>query len=238
VDPGPGHLATASPPAGCGSTGSTGGGRSSAGGIFAAEEQVNNAELALTQAQQRLAGTTIIAPSAGVVMSVAGVVGGTESPGGTGFIGLGDVSGTEVTAEFSEAGVANLAVGQAATIVLPDRSGQAYPGRVSEIDLAATTSGRLVRYGVRLAFDQVPTGLLYGESADVQVVTAHAVGVLYVPASAVSLPASGGQAATVTVRVNGRDVVRAVQIGLRGDRYTEIPSGLALGDQVVLTGGS
>jgi len=41
----------------------------------------------------------------------------------------------------------------------------------------------------------------------------------------------------VTVRSGGRDRQLTVQIGLRGDRYTEIRSGLDQG-QTVLTGAS
>jgi multidrug efflux pump subunit AcrA (membrane-fusion protein) len=38
----------------------------------------------------------------------------------------------------------------------------------------------------------------------------------------------------VTVRAGGRDQRRTVELGLRGDQYTEIRSGLSEGEQVVL----
>jgi multidrug efflux pump subunit AcrA (membrane-fusion protein) len=204
-------------------TGGTGTARDALG---AAQVQLNNAQLALLQAQQRLAGTVLVAPIAGRVLSVAGTVGSQERPGGTGFIVLADVRDTAVQAMFSEADVAHLAVGQPASITLPSRP-DPVTGKVSQIAPAGTTSGRLVRYGVLIAFDQVPPDLLFGQSASVRVTTAQATGVLRVPTTAVT----GG---TVTVRVGGRDEKRTVEVGLRGDQYTEIRSGLSEGEQVVL----
>jgi RND family efflux transporter MFP subunit len=202
--------------------------------VFSAQQQLNNAQLALLQAQDKLAGTVITAPVAGKVLSVAGTVGGSETPGSTAFISLGGVNDTEVTAQFTESDVAHLAVGQPASITLPDRAGQKYTGKVSEVSPAGTMSGRLVRYAVLIAFDQVPADLLYGQSANVAVTTQSVDNVLYVSSSAVTGIANN--TATVTVRSNGHDEQRAVHIGLRGDQYTEIQSGLSQGDSVVVGG--
>lgn len=56
--------------------------------------------------------------------------------------------------------------------------------------------------------------------------------VLTVASSAVTT--AGGQT-TVTVLENGRQVVKRVEAGLKGDTTTEIKSGLREGDQVVRT---
>jgi multidrug efflux pump subunit AcrA (membrane-fusion protein) len=236
--PSPSHSASTRPgpsrSAGAGSPSRqcTTGGTSRGGDVLAsAQRQLNNAELALLQAQQRLAGTLLTAPIPGRVISVAGTLGSQERPGGTGFIVLGDISDTEVRAEFSEADVAHLAIGQPATITVANRT-EPYPGKVAEISPAGTVSGRLVRYGVLIAFDAVPADLLFGQGASVAVTTARATSVLSVPSSAVH--AIQGGTGTVTVRTGGRDEQRTVSIGLRGDRYTEIKSGLAEGEQVVL----
>jgi len=195
---------------------------------MSAEQQLTNATLALRLAQNKLDGTTITAPVGGKVLSVAGTVGAQQTPGGNGFIVLGEVADTAVRAQFSEADVARLAVGQSATITLPNKDSQQLTGKVSQIDPAGTASGRLVRFGVLIAFDAVPPDLLLGQSANVAVTTASAADVAYVPSAAVT-----GDA-TVTVRSHGRDQRRTVLVGLRGDRYTEIRSGLAEGDEVVI----
>ncbi len=215
-----------SSPRSCSTTGTGSRGGSGGDALAAAQQQFNNAQLALLQAQQRLAGCVLTAPIAGRVISIAGTVGSQARSGGNGFIVLGDVQDTEVQAQFSEADVASLAVGQPATITLPNRT-EPVTGKVTLISPVGTASGRLVRYGVQIAFDTVPADLLFGQSAAVAVTTAQATGVLYIPSSAVT----GG---TVTVRAGGRDQRRTVVVGLRGDRYTEIRSGLDEGEQVVL----
>ncbi len=240
---GTGRSGTGSTGTNCGTTGGgtgsgTGSGRGGAGGstdsLFSAQQQLNNANLALLQAQQKLAGTVITAPIAGKVLSVAGTVGSAESPGSTGFIVLSGVNDTEVTASFTETDVAHLAVGQATAITLPDRPGQTYTGKVSQVSPVGTTSGKLVKYPVQISFDQVPTDLLYGQTANVAVTTQSVTDVLYVSSTAVTNIQNGS--GTVTVRADGHDTRRTVQIGLRGDQYTEIKSGLSQGETVVVGG--
>ena len=216
---------------------SAGGSSSSADNVLSTQQQLNNAKLALTQAQKDLAGTVITAPIAGRVLSVAGKVGATASPGGTGFVVLGDIAILAVSAQFSEADVGRLAVGQSAAITLPN-SNTSVSGKVSQIAPSGTTSNQLVSYGVVIAFDAVPSDQLIGESATVLVTTASATDVLYVASGAVtgvtgSAGGSGGSG-TVTVRAGGHDEQKTVTIGLRGDQFTEIQSGLSVGDQVVL----
>jgi len=228
--------ANASAAAGGNRTGNGGNGGSGAttDSLMSAQQQLNNAELALSQAKQAFAGTVITAPAAGRVLTVNGGVGDTETPGSTPFLSLGAASDTVVSASFTESDVAQLAVGQAATVTLPDKGTQSYTGKVSQVDPVGTASNKLVRYSVLIAFDQPPADLLYGQSANVAVTTASASGVLYLPSTAVTGVDNG--TATVTVRTGGADESRTVHIGLRGDRYTEIRSGLDEGETVVVGG--
>ena len=143
---------------------------------MSAQQQLNNAKLGLSQAQQKLAGTVVTAPIAGRVLTVNGAVGSSETPGSTPFITV-----------------------SAATITLPDRGTQTYTGKVSQVSPVGTTTNQLVRYTVLVAFDQAPTDLLYGQSATVAVTTDAATDVLYVPSTAVG-HVDGD---TVTVRSGG-----------------------------------
>ncbi len=222
---------------GSGGSGSAGGSNQSTGtdSLLRAEQAVNNAELTLEQAETKLAGTTIVAPNAGRVLSVAGAVGQAASAGGSGFIVLGGIDSLAVEAQFSEADVAAVAVGQPATVTLADHPGVAYQAKVTEVDPAGTVSGQLVRYGVQLEFTKPPTDLLLGQSAVAAVVTASAPDVIYVPNAALSNLA--GDTATVKVRAVGGDVTRTVTVGLSGDQGTEIKSGLVAGDVVMVSTG-
>jgi len=223
--------------AGSSGSGSAGGSNQSTGtdSLLRAQQAVNNAELTLEQAEAKLAGTTIVAPNAGRVLSVAGAVGQTAPAGGSGFIVLGGIDSLAVEAQFSEADVAAVAIGQSATVTLADHPGVRYLAKVTEVDPAGTASGQLIRYGVQLEFTKPPPDLLLGHSAVAAVVTASAPNVIYVPNAALfNLP---GDSATVKVQAAGGDVTRTVTVGLSGDQGTEIKSGLVAGDVVVVPTG-
>jgi len=200
--------------------------QSASDNLYNAQQRLNNAQLSLTQANAKLAGTVITAPVGGKVLAVNGTVGSQAGSGVVTLAGTGDVV---VKAQFTEAEVAHLKVDQVAKITLPDSATAKYDGKVLQIDPAGTVSNRLVRYAALISFDKVPDTLLYGQSATVAVVTASADNVLSVPTTAV-------KNGTVVVRINGKDEARTVEVGLRGDVDTEIKSGLAEGDLILAAG--
>ena len=199
-----------------------------------AEAQVSQATSELAEAKEALAGVRIKAPADGTVMSVAGTVGSRYASGT--FITLGDLDDLQVQAMFTESDIRFLKVGQAATVTLSTRPGQEYPGTVAHIDPTATTSNRLVRYGVTIVLNSRPARLLLGQSATVRVTTGQAADALYLPSQAVR--AQGDGTAVVTVADGGTHSPRTVKVGVRGDSYVEITGGLSEGDQVVLPGAS
>jgi HlyD family secretion protein len=148
----------------CGSSGSSRQGGGDA--IFSAQQQVNNAQAALAKAKRDLAGTRITAPVAGKVLSVSVKVGDTAR---SNVITLGVVSQMVVKASFSESDVVALQVGQTATITLPGTGDKTYPAKVTQVAELGTVSNRLVTYEVLITFDEVPAGLLVGQSANVTV---------------------------------------------------------------------
>ncbi|BCB80945.1 hypothetical protein GCM10022251_60580 [Phytohabitans flavus] len=218
--------------------GQPGGGASSAcpggaarGGdpVFTAQQRVTSAELALAEAKDQLAGTKITAPIGGKVLEVAGKVGSEVGAGST-FVSLADVAGMQVAADFPEADAGHLEMGQTATVTLANRPGEEFAARVVRVSPVGAADGNMVRYGAVLAFEEVPAELLVGQSAGVRVKTSEVTGVLRVPSTAVR--AEG----TVVVRTAAGDESRTVEVGLRGDQFTEIKSGLIDGDEVVIAG--
>ncbi|MFB9839574.1 efflux RND transporter periplasmic adaptor subunit [Actinoallomurus acaciae] len=150
----------------------------------------------------------------------------------SGFIELADPSRLEVTGEFTESDATKLKTGQSATVSFDALTGVTATGEVTQIDMSPTTSNNVVQYGATVELTDPPSSLRLGQTATVQVTTASAKNVLYVPAAAVRT--AGGQS-TVTVQQGGRQVAEQVQIGVSGDQGTEIKSGLSEGDVVVIT---
>lgn len=154
-----------------------------------------------------------------------------SSAGGGGFITLADTGKLQVKGNFTESDVAKVKKGQQATVTFDAMQGSHATGKVTGIDQTSTTSNNVVQYGVTVSLTDPPAGLRIGATATVQVITASAQNVLYVPTAAVRT--AGGQS-TVTVLSGGKQVPRRVQIGVQGDQGTEITSGLNEGDQVVI----
>ena len=216
----------------------------------------HSAQLAVTNAQKTLDATTLKAPAAGTISAVNFTVGQTVGGGGnatsSSSSGSGSGSGTAssgsskafatlldldhmvVKVGFAEADAGKAAAGQPVTISIDSLTGQRLTGTVSEIDTVSTVVSNVVTYNAVVAFDSVPASVKPGMTATVSVITASKDNVVSVPSAAIS--SSGGQS-TVTVQVNGKDEVRTVETGLKGDGTTEIVSGLGDGDQVVMSVG-
>jgi multidrug efflux pump subunit AcrA (membrane-fusion protein) len=197
-----------------------------------AEQAVNNAELALAQAEEALAGVVMKAPISGTVVSISGSV-GDNVKSGSAFLGLADTYAMQISADFPEADAGSLAKGQTGTVTLAG-SDEPCPATVIQVDPVGTSDGTLVRYGVLLSFTGAPADLLVGQSAQVRVRTGEMTGVLRVPSTAVHDVA--GESGTVQVlsgNAGAGGAERSVTVGLRGDQYTEITDGLSEGEQVV-----
>lgn len=219
-----------------------------------ASNEVTQAGLAVDEAEAAVAGTTLKAPMAGTVVAVNGTLGSSSSgsssssssgggaPGGaeatsststasSGFIDLADLTALQVTAAFAEADATKLKEKQAATVTWNALSGTRQSAKVVAVDPQATTANNVVTYGVTLSLDQVPAGAKPGQTVSVSVVTGEVTDAVFVNTAALT---TVGTRHTVTVLAGGTQEVRAVEIGLEGDQATQITSGLAAGEQVVL----
>jgi macrolide-specific efflux system membrane fusion protein len=174
----------------------------------------------------------------------SGGTGGSSTPsstsssgttGSSGFITMADTGKLQIKGEFTETDVAKVKKGQQASVTFDAMQGTRATGTVSGIDQTSTTSNNVVQYGVTVSLSDPPSGLRIGATATVQVTTANAQNVLYVPTAAVRT--AGGQS-TVTVLSAGKQVPKRVQTGVQGDQGTEIKSGLNEGDQVVIANAS
>jgi membrane fusion protein, macrolide-specific efflux system len=207
------------------------------------------AQLALKQAQDALAATTLTAPGDGTITSITGAVGQKVGSGSTstnnsstsstttsttttsGFVVVTDLKNLVVHANVSESDVSKLKGDQAATVTVNAMAAQPVQAKVTQVDLTPTTSNNVVQYGVTLTLTDPPAGLRPGQSASVEVTVNSAANVLAVPAAAVQTV--NGQS-SVQVMENGAETRKTVEIGVRGDQYVEIKSGLTAGEEVVL----
>lgn len=207
--------------------------RAEAGGnadaIANAENQVDQAEASVSSAQRKVDGTVLKAPMAGTVIAVNGSVGG-KSAQATGFVQLADLKTLQVKASVPEADATRLKLGQTANVTWNALSSARATGKVVAISPTATT-GNVVQYPVTVSLETIPEGTRLGQSVRLTVVVEQVENAIYVASAAVRT--AGGRTTVVVVK-DGQQETRAVQIGLKGDTFTVITSGVNAGEQVVL----
>ena len=144
------------------------------------EKHLEMAELDIQRAQALLdsanavllAQSNLTAPFDGTIVSVDIEPSETVTPGKV-VIVLGDLSGYQIeTTDLSEQDVPKVKVGQAVNVFV-EALNQNLTGKVADVSRISTTLGGDVVYKVTIDFDQQPEGLLWGMSADVEILVGN-----------------------------------------------------------------
>lgn len=199
------------------------------------------AEARVSQAQQRVATSdaqisyaTIVAPLTGIVTDQFQFQGEYATPGGR-LVQIADISEVIVKAQFADSVVTQVKVGDMATVLPTDLSGERMTGKVSLISRSSDPLNRSVEVWVNLG--NSAGRLRPGGAAEVRIATNQTGDAVVVPASAVTLDASNSDSGTVMVV--GLDSVAhetKVTVGIRTTEQIQITSGLQGGETVVIEG--
>jgi multidrug efflux pump subunit AcrA (membrane-fusion protein) len=148
---------------------------------------------------------------------------------------ISDTSSFQVVANFAEADMASMKVGDTAVFSFPalkqDAGAGPVTGKVTAIAQNATTSNNVVSYPVTVSIDNPASTLRLGQSANISVTTATADNALLVPTLAIT---TAGNQQTVMVVKNGQASSVTVKTGISSNGRTEVLSGLGEGDQIEL----
>ena len=141
--------------------------------IEVAQNEVARAQALVDSAKATLESQShLTAPFAGTVVSVDIFPAETVTPGQI-VIVLGDLSGYRIeTTDLSERDVPDVKIGQAVNVFV-DALDQDFTGEVTDISNISSTLGGDVVYKVTIDFDQQPEGLLWGMSADVEILVGN-----------------------------------------------------------------
>ena len=215
-------------------------------------------------AQAAVDATTLKAPIAGTITAINGAVGsvtggsssgsGSGSSGGqgstsgqgssstaastsstasTGFVDIADLRSMQVVAAFAEADAMKIKAGQSATVTLNAEPGTTLTASLATVSPTPTTTNGVVSYSATFSLAKLPANARIGQTANVTVQTAKATNALYVPSTAIATSGT-----TYTVTMADGSGTREVKVGVRGDSYTQITSGLNEGDQIELLQGT
>ncbi|OGG92425.1 hypothetical protein A3H03_02075 [Candidatus Kuenenbacteria bacterium RIFCSPLOWO2_12_FULL_42_13] len=198
--------------------------------IKSAEAGVARAEANLALAEANLSEVIIRASVDGLITEVNNKIGEQNSLAESVIKIIGE-SKLEVEANIPESDVAKIKVGQHVKVTL-DSFGedQIFPAVVTFVNPAEKIIQDVVYYEVKVQFNENIEAVKPGMTANITVETNRADGVLRVPLRAVK---QKDGIKVVEVLVNGEPEEKTVTVGLRGDEYIEISSGLSAGEDII-----
>lgn len=197
--------------------------------VLAAQVELEQARLALEEAQQQLAGATLTAPFDGVILEVTAGLGDPVTAN-EGLIVLANTSAVEIETTVIEEDYPLVQAGQPVELYFDVQPDAALTGRVDRIVPQRAADDRPL-YPVYIDPDDLPEGLLPGMTVDASIVIDKRENVLRLPQSALHVRSDG--TAQVEVWTGGGIEERTLKVGLVGDQYAEILEGLSEGEQVV-----
>ena len=192
--------------------------------------QIRQGEAALRLAQMQLKNTTIRAPISGII-SKRFLDRGAFVSKTTPIVRIVAMDTVKAVVQVVESELAQLKAGAIADIHVDAYPEEVFQGAVVRISPTVDPESRTADVDIRI--DNRDNRLKPGMFARVSLVTQRRDGVLLLPRDSVlreSIPTR------VFVLDSGRASLREVSLGLEGDRYLEVLSGLREGDEVIVAG--
>jgi len=195
------------------------------------ESQVKEKEEILAQAKEELAKHYLYSPVDGKIIKIHYEIGEAVSAYSPVLEIISD-KGFEVSADIYEEDVVEIELGTQVEISFPAFPEKVYQGRVSFVSPKEKIKDDVVYYEVKISFEkEVPEIVKSNMTVDLIIPLEEKKNVLVVPRSAI-FRENGKEVVWVLV---GKDIKkREVEIGLRGEEFVEIVSGLKEGERVLL----
>jgi multidrug efflux pump subunit AcrA (membrane-fusion protein) len=228
---GTGSTGDASTGAGAiGGTGSSGADADTPQQIASDQAAIDSAEADLINAEQSLNEATLTSPISGTVVSVDIAQGDTVSADSSSDVIT--VIGTksyEVQGTLDSSQVPSVKVGQSATVEV-DGVDSSLKGTIAQVGPVQSSDGEYT-YPVVISLPGDSQGLFTGSTANVVIDTGSVSNVVAVPTSAVE---TTGNSSYVLLLDKGILTRKVIKIGMVGDTYTQVVSGLKDGQSIIL----
>jgi HlyD family secretion protein len=203
--------------------------------IAVLEAQVEAARTNVELAELRLRQAIIEAPIDGKVANILVAAGEQATPGAPAIV-LVNEEAYHIEVSVDEIDIDEVAIGQPVEITLDALDNLVVPGQVADIAPTAVDGGiGVVTYLVTINIDAGEMQLRPGMTANASIVVREVEDVLIVPNWAVRLDRESGAAFVNRLRADGSVEEVPVEIGLRNEQFSQLVSGLAPGDVVVVT---
>jgi HlyD family secretion protein len=198
--------------------------------VLRARLELQDAELSLAQARNRLELSRLYAPWDGVCLALL-VQEGDNVYGGSPLVQIASLAQMQIRADIDEIDIVHVSEGQAVSIRLDAFPGELLEGRVQRIAPAATEGRGVTSYEALIALEETRLGLRPGMGANLTITTQEVSDALLVPRRAVR---EVGRFQVAKVLVEGRTREVTVVTGLSNQNDYQILSGLEEGQLVAL----
>jgi HlyD family secretion protein len=222
------------------------------------DAQIRQGQAELSSSRLQLSRTVIVAPASGVIINKLVEPGTTvaanfQTPNL--FEIAADTTKMQVEASVDEADIGQIDEGQDVTFTVDSYPDDVFKAKVRQVRKAPVETQNIVSYLVIIDVDNLDGKLLPGMTANVEIITGSKTNVLRVPTNALrfsprpsdlpeqkkakepSAPARE-EKPKPTLYITSADPYRPtkkqVEIGLQGDDYTEIVSGISPGNKILL----
>jgi HlyD family secretion protein len=225
--------------------------------VALAQSQSGNAQIEqgnaqLSAARLNLKRTIIVAPASGVIINKLVEPGTTvaanfQTPNL--FEIAADTSKMQVEASVDEADIGQVQEGQDVTFTVDSYPDDVFKAKVRQVRKAPVETQNVVSYLVIIDVDNLDGKLLPGMTANVEIITGVKTNVVRVPTNALRFQPRAQDRPTEkapdkkdmpkpALYIAGSDPFRPskrqVQIGLQGDEFTEVTSGIKAGDKILI----
>lgn len=209
--------------------------------VAQARADVKRAEATLSQLQEQLSYTTVVAPIDGIVLSRDVEVGDAVSSilvmgsSATLVMTLGDTSEVYVKGKVDESDIGKVYLGQPARIRVESFKDKSFEGKVTKISPMGVEKENVTTFEVRVSITNPSGELKAMMTANAEMILEEHKGVLNIPESALIYDQSKSASVEVpdpSVKEGKKKI--AVKAGISNGAKTEILSGLNEGQQVVL----
>ncbi|NLI08651.1 MAG: efflux RND transporter periplasmic adaptor subunit [Thermotogaceae bacterium] len=197
--------------------------------LLNARAALETARATLAQAQADLSNLAVKAPFDGVILEVSAQTGQSVT-NGLSLMSISNLKNQEVLVTVVEEDLNLVHAGQPVDLffdALPDTT---LSGKITRVVPKRSEEDKAV-YPVYISVNQFPDNLVPGMTVDATITINERTGVLRLPRTVVR--SVGTDQAEVEVWTGSVIEKRTIQVGLHGDSYVEILSGLDEGDQVV-----
>lgn len=206
--------------------------------IELAKADVERANIALEEVQERLDETEIFAPITGVIikkMVEEGQIiasGISNVSGGTALAIIADMSRLFIIADVDETDIGSVNVNQSVTITADAFPGKTFQGKVRRIAPQGQVENSITIFKVKIeVLGSGKNKLKPMMSSNIEIVTASARDTLYLSRGAVR---KEGNETYVVILENGKPKKIPIETGIENPIHTQIISGLEKGQKVIL----